>query len=475
MKTNSIQIKNFGPIKEADINITPLTIFIGQNSSGKSFSALLIHSLLNTFDKLGFNQYNKVRNESVQLFLQNNNEEFRQFKYLLNKYVESQPKLSDDPFKFPTDKLKIILEESFGQVLKDLVEEKIKGNFNNKLKKLNRLNRFPFEFVFNNSVFTNQKGNLVLEKYNVNIDNVKNESLFRDEDRICSFKIDDEYISINLDYILWNNFFDRDNFFSETIFMMIVSAVMDTFKQSSYYLPAAGDEILKDVHNYVSQDINGRLNPSTVEKELLTNFLKSKDLNPGPFYGLADELEHEILGGKLEFKKGEIKEKLLFIDEENEMELELNLTSSSIRELMPLIIYLKYFLKHEDTLIIEEPENHIHPKNQLILVKYLVKAINQGLNIIITTHSEYIVEKFNNFIRLGNAKKEIFSQIGYDESNILDYKCVNVYNFKNEGKYTYVAESLDINETGFDENSFYEVNTELYEESSDIIDARRSD
>lgn len=303
MKTNSIQIKNFGPIKEADINITPLTIFIGQNSSGKSFSALLIHSLLNTFDKLGFNQYNKVRNESVQLFLQNNNEEFRQFKYLLNKYVESQPKLSDDPFKFPTDKLKIILEESFGQVLKDLVEEKIKGNFNNKLKKLNRLNRFPFEFVFNNSVFTNQKGNLVLEKYNVNIDNVKNESLFRDEDRICSFKIDDEYISINLDYILWNNFFDRDNFFSETIFMMIVSAVMDTFKQSSYYLPAAGDEILKDVHNYVSQDINGRLNPSTVEKELLTNFLKSKDLNPGPFYGLADELEQEILGGKLEFKR----------------------------------------------------------------------------------------------------------------------------------------------------------------------------
>ena len=47
---NNIKIKNFGPLKEADIDIAPLTIFVGSNSSGKSFSACLIHSLLNPFN-----------------------------------------------------------------------------------------------------------------------------------------------------------------------------------------------------------------------------------------------------------------------------------------------------------------------------------------------------------------------------------------------------------------------------------------
>ena len=48
---NNIKIKNFGPIKEADIDISPLTVFIGPNSSGKSYSALLTHALLNPFDE----------------------------------------------------------------------------------------------------------------------------------------------------------------------------------------------------------------------------------------------------------------------------------------------------------------------------------------------------------------------------------------------------------------------------------------
>ena len=112
-------------------------------------------------------------------------------------------------------------------------------------------------------------------------------------------------------------------------------------------------------------------------------------------------MEHEINGGELQFKKGDLKDELIFVDSKNYMELDLNLVSSSIRELIPIIIYLKYYLNKGDTLIIEEIENHLHPKNQLILVKYLVKAINKGLNIILTTHSDFIIEKFNNFIRLG--------------------------------------------------------------------------
>ena len=476
MDYNKLFVKHFGPIMQADIDVSPLTIFIGPNSSGKSYSALLIHSLLNSFNSLGHNQYDQIRNKSINLFLNNDDDISVEFRESLKNYISSKPKLSDEEFKFPTKKFNLILEESFGQVFRQIIEEKLKGNFTNNLNKLNQLNNNSFEFSFNSNLFTNNNGKLILNNFHFDIASIIDEELSDENNNILLISLDENFLSIKLDYILWHNFFNRDEVFSEVIFMMVVSSVMDTFNQTSYYIPAAGDELFKDVNKFIAEDINGAFNPSLVQKELLTNFLKVKDdINQSPFYNLAVDLEHEILGGELKVKKGELREELFFIDDEYNMELDLDLTSSSIRELTPLIVYLKFFLKKGDTLIIEEPENHIHPKNQLVLVKYLVKAINQGLKIIITTHSDYIIEKFNNFIRLGRANEELFNKLGYDKSNILDYNDVRIYYFKKNDKYSFTAESLDINETGFDENSFYEVNTELYDESVDIIDAEKGD
>ena len=37
--------------------------------------------------------------------------------------------------------------------------------------------------------------------------------------------------------------------------MMIVSSVMDTFNKTSYYLPAAGNELFKDINKFISNVI----------------------------------------------------------------------------------------------------------------------------------------------------------------------------------------------------------------------------
>lgn len=45
-KMNVLKIENFGPIGHAEIELKPLTIFVGHNNSGKSYISRLIHSIL---------------------------------------------------------------------------------------------------------------------------------------------------------------------------------------------------------------------------------------------------------------------------------------------------------------------------------------------------------------------------------------------------------------------------------------------
>lgn len=131
MKINRLSVKDFGPIKNVDIDIHPLTIFIGHNNSGKSFSALLIHCLLNSFS--GFNLVEKriIRTKSVNLFLKNNGDVFKDFKDSLINYIDLKPKFSDNAFSFPKEKFNNILKESFGKVYAEIIDDKVKNTFSN--------------------------------------------------------------------------------------------------------------------------------------------------------------------------------------------------------------------------------------------------------------------------------------------------------------------------------------------------------
>jgi hypothetical protein len=47
-----VEVENFGPISSGKIRLRPLTIFIGPNNSGKSYTAMLIRSVLEVADLL---------------------------------------------------------------------------------------------------------------------------------------------------------------------------------------------------------------------------------------------------------------------------------------------------------------------------------------------------------------------------------------------------------------------------------------
>jgi len=47
MNEPRIRIEGIGPVLQADIALRPLTIFIGPNNVGKSYTSIIIHALKN--------------------------------------------------------------------------------------------------------------------------------------------------------------------------------------------------------------------------------------------------------------------------------------------------------------------------------------------------------------------------------------------------------------------------------------------
>lgn len=42
-----VHVKKFGKIEQADVEVAPMTLFVGDNNSGKSYLMTLIYGLLN--------------------------------------------------------------------------------------------------------------------------------------------------------------------------------------------------------------------------------------------------------------------------------------------------------------------------------------------------------------------------------------------------------------------------------------------
>ena len=50
-----IEVQNFGPIEQAEIDLRPLTVFVGESNTGKSYLAALIYALHQHFE--GFSRF----------------------------------------------------------------------------------------------------------------------------------------------------------------------------------------------------------------------------------------------------------------------------------------------------------------------------------------------------------------------------------------------------------------------------------
>ena len=82
-------------------------------------------------------------------------------------------------------------------------------------------------------------------------------------------------------------------------------------------------------------------------------------------------------------------------------------SSSMVSELAPIVLYLRHIVRPGDTLIIEEPEAHLHPTAQVELTRLLAGVAKAGIRVIITTHSEWVLWELANLVRMSELPLEL--------------------------------------------------------------------
>lgn len=112
---------------------------------------------------------------------------------------------------------------------------------------------------------------------------------------------------------------------------------------------------------------------------------------------LAADIENNIQNGnKINFRATALGGQEIMVDVGNGLNIDLYNASSSIKQLAPLLLYLRYRAAKGDLLIIDEPEMNLHPESQAKLLEVLAMLVNQGVYVLLTTHSPYIMSHLNN-------------------------------------------------------------------------------
>lgn len=135
-----------------------------------------------------------------------------------------------------------------------------------------------------------------------------------------------------------------------------------------------------------------------------------------------------IIGGEFHVSRND---DLYFIPKSSkQLKLSMDESSSSVRSMLDVGFYIRHVAKKGDLLMIDEPELNLHPENQRKVARLIARLINCGINVFITTHSDYIIKELNTIIMMNSEKphiQKIVKQEKYLKDELLNIDDIQVY------------------------------------------------
>jgi predicted ATPase len=368
-----LSLENIGIIETANVEINGLTLIAGNNDSGKSTIGKIAYALTKAFEDFEKN-YKKEKAIKMNLYS-------RDFYILLRKNIELRkyPKLFQlmDDFRHYSridDKKLFETVENSMKILDDIdVNEEAKENIT---KSFIRINSIVQEKDSRKSKIIKSIRKIFKSEFSSQITNVfENEGrieVYEGENKIINIIIKDDEITMKKTNIIDEIFPFDSSVFIETPFAL-------TYK---------GELELSNIYHV--DDLLYKLMKPNLKKD------KTK-LNIS-----------EIVGGEICFDE----ENDQFLFKKNvgnkKVQFQISNSASGIKSLGILqILENAGEFNRNLLLVIDEPEVHLHPDWQVEYAKILIKLVENGVKVLVTSHSPYLIESINKYSKNSKIEQDV--------------------------------------------------------------------
>ena len=468
-----LDVTDFGPIAKASVDLRPLTVFIGPSNTGKSYLAILIYVLHKALHHC-FTTPRRAIASSPQ-FDREVQEWARRVR--LSAALPNFPKLLNEELRARFEQPRGMKESLLNEICRcfGLLE--------------------PVEMVRHQA--STKQAHIGLSfgseeqaiRYNVRLHKAPYVEGQVSSDGTVSRQLD-LYALVGQESAIRDELFrDRSrNFSTEEIFFAILDYLAKTLLppafQDIYYLPADRTGVMHSHQAVVSALVQNAttagLRPSQTIPLLsgvLADFLSQligisgRRLHPRRVPGRPEtRLESNILKGTVRLNRTETGYPIFAYRPNGwKSDLPLMRASSMVSELAPVVLYLRHLVRPGDVLIIEEPESHLHPAMQAVFARELARLARSGIRVVVTTHSEWLLDQFANLVRLSALSKDERKGIpGADEALRPEQFGAWLFKQKQRPKGSVVEEIRVDPEAGGLRTDYGDIAEQLYNEWAEI-------
>ena len=407
-----IAVENFGPIVEANIDLRPLTVFVGPSNTGKTYFATLVYALHGAFNGLyhsGVLSPYKLRvMDILSELLTDLTTPKEEIQEILDKLdMRERPFKLSDLSKEIRQKLDIIIKDT--DFFREEWQDELRNCFN--LNSISELMRLTGE-QYNEVTVLLKIGERDQEYWNVGMRASESEVNLYNSTSVDSPTYDD--------MVLLPEGWSASGKLSVDDNRVRISSFGTRGGHSRYYLPAARSGIMQS-HRIIASSLVTRTTRVGLERfpevptlsgviadfmEKIILYDEKKGLRTAMKH-LAETLETEVLAGEIRLKPSSSGyPDFHYRPQGIEEDIRLSQTSSMVSELAPLVLYLRSLVQPGDTLIIEEPEAHLHPGAQADMAVILARLVRAGVRVIVTTHSDWLLQEISNLTLEGLLAEE---------------------------------------------------------------------
>lgn len=460
MQKARLIVKNFGPIKDVDIEVPDFLCLIGKQATGKSTIAKLISIFEDeNFQKEAFIQ--KLKTYGLDQFITSKTlisykiNEDNKNSILHFDFIYENGKTTVNNFKtyfthfFEVENLKGALKNSnfIEEISKHLLNELTKYNDIFAIKRVTSINK-EFEFKIANldrwydeiwNSFENKQK--YLHKIKIQISRILNNTSENNQDEVLNLiklqkDIENDINKINKDI-------KKILIEMKEMVELYYFDIINFLKLDSQYIPSE-----RNFLHIIAENVFGLINNNIqIPKHLLEIGQEyEKALN------VVKEVPLNLIDKSFTYKR---EGKTSYIYHNNDEKVDLIQSASGMQSIIPIILLIEYAKTLKENYhfnyVIEEPELNIYPKTQHQLIKYLIKNVfdftrvdYQRKKMVITTHSPYILASINNLLLAFQKGKEKPKEVNkiINKSSWINPENFNAYELRNGKSYKIMNHKL---------------------------------